>query len=106
MSLDEADDEDEETGVAYTIRIFPALMDRLSDDACRYVFAHEFAHVASKLRFGSITVAGKRCTRVAGDLYQEAPSKIEHEDKADQIALEGFDRELQAFLREDSGFEE
>ena len=88
----------------YVVSIFPSMLDRLSDVACRWIFAHELAHVASKLRQGSILVNGKPYTKLAGETYVEAPklSKTAHEDAADSIALEwGFDRERQAFLTED-----
>lgn len=86
----------------YTVKIFSSRMDRLSDSACRWVFAHEFGHIASKLRSGSIVIHGKPYTRLRGDEHVEAAGKNTHEDAADQIALAwGFDRELQAFLDED-----
>ena len=90
--------------IPYLITIYPSLLDRLSDSACRWVFAHEFGHIASKLRSGSIVVDGKPYTRQRGDEYVEAPPKNVKEDAADRIALEwGFDCALQDFLEEDSG---
>jgi len=87
----------------YVVQIYPSLMDRLSDSACRWVFAHEFAHIASKLRSGSITHQGVPYTQARKDEYAPTPPKNVHEDTADNIALAwGFDRELQAFLIEDS----
>ncbi len=59
--------------IPYLITIYPSLLDRLSDSACRWVFAHEFGHIASKLRSGSIVVDGKPYTRQRGDEYVEAP---------------------------------
>ena len=90
-----------ETVMNYTVTIFPGLLDRLSDSACRWVFAHEFAHIASKVRTGSIAIGGRPYTRVSGAEYVEAPSKKVHEDAADRIAMDwGFDRELLTFLDE------
>jgi len=44
----------------------------------------------------------KPYTKLVRDFYAEAPGKNAHEDAADKIALDwGFDRECQAFLRED-----
>jgi hypothetical protein len=95
-----------ETLTNYIIKIFPSMMDRLSDSACRWVFAHELGHVASRLRFGSIVIRGKPHTKLVGDVYVEAPGKDAQEDAANKIALgRGFDRELQTFLREDGGLE-
>ena len=71
----------------YTITIYPSLLDRLSDSACRWVFAHEFGHIASKLRQGSIVIKGRPYTKLEGDQYVEAPPKNVHEDAADQIAF-------------------
>jgi hypothetical protein len=91
-----------ETCTPYVIKIYPLMMDRLSESACRWVFAHEFAHIASKIRMGSIVVDGKPYTRTHGNEYKEAPSRNVHEDAADKIALDwGFDRELMSFLAED-----
>lgn len=91
-----------ETVTSYTLTIFPAWLDRLSDLACHWVFAHELGHIALGLRFGSIVIKGKPYTR-HGDFYEEAPPQNIHEDAADRIALEwGFDSALQAFLEEDS----
>ena len=59
--------------IPYLITIYPSLLDRLSDSACRLVFAHEFGHIASKLRSGSIVVDDKPYTRQRGDEYVEAP---------------------------------
>ncbi len=59
--------------IPYVITIYPSLLDRLSDSACRWVFAHECAHIASKLRSGSIVIGGKPYTRLCGDEYVEAP---------------------------------
>lgn len=86
----------------YTVQIFPSLLDRLSESASRWVFAQEFAHIASKLPFCSIVMKGRPYAKQARDFYVEAPGKNAHEDAADKITLEwGFDRELQAFLTED-----
>ena len=86
----------------YVVMIYPAMLGRLSDPAARWVFAHEFGHIASKLRQGSITLFGKAYTRGRGNEYIEAPSKNIQEDAADRIALEwGFGVELQAFLQEE-----
>jgi hypothetical protein len=87
------------------ITLYPALMDRLSDAACRWVIAHEFAHAASGIPCGSITIDGKPHTRVKGtvDLYEQVPAKKVHEDAADRIAMDwGFTSELPAFLIDDA----
>lgn len=105
---EESAEESEEIVKTYVITIYPALMDSLSDSACRWVLAHEFAHIGSKLRFGSVVIKGRPHARVQGNEYREAPSRKSHEASADNLALVwGFDRELQAFLIEDSaGVEE
>jgi hypothetical protein len=91
-----------DTCTPYVVTLYPTLMNRLSDSACRWVFAHEFAHIASKLKMGSIGIRGKAYTPMQGGHYVEAPPKNVHEDAADKIALEwGFDRELQSWLTED-----
>ncbi len=88
----------------WVVTLYPAMLDRLSDAACRWVIAHELAHVASGLPTGSIVIRGKPHTRIKGtvDEYQETASKVVHEDTADEIALEwGFSEEMQALLAED-----
>jgi hypothetical protein len=86
----------------YMVQIFPSLMDRLSDSACRWVIAHALAHIASKLRFGSIVIQGVPHTELHKDEYVPVPPKSVQEDAANNISLGwGFDREMQAFLIED-----
>jgi len=88
----------------WEVTLYPAMLDLLSDGACRWVIAHELAHVASGIPTGSVVIDGKAATRIKGtvDQYQEAPSKAVHEDAADQIALEwGFSGEMQALVVED-----
>jgi len=95
--------EEDADGAPCTITVYPALMDRLSDPACRWVFAHEFAHIASGLRVGSIVVHGKPYTQVRAGEYEAAPAKTVHEDAADRIAMEwGFTSEHTAWLAEDA----
>ena len=87
----------------YMIAVYPTLMDRLSDCACRWVFAHEFAYIRSGFRCGSIVIRGKPYTRVSGSTnrYEEGPPKNVQEDAADRIAMDwGFTSELTAFLAE------
>jgi len=88
----------------WEISLYPNLLDRLSDAACRWMIAHEFGHVASGLPTGSITIAGIPLTRVRGavDCYVEVPIKDDHEDAANGIALKwGFKTEREAFITED-----
>ncbi len=88
----------------WTVTLYPALLDRLSDAACRYPIAHEFGHVASGLTTGSITIGGKHLTKIKGskDEYEEAASTDDHEDVAEKISLEwGFSSELTTFLKEE-----
>lgn len=86
-----ADEAAGEIYLPYVITIYPSKMDRLSDSACRWVFARGFAHIASKLGMTSIVTDGKL----------SAPRQPD-EDAADQIALEwSFGPEMQAFYRED-----
>jgi hypothetical protein len=88
-----------DTCTTYWIQIYPSLMDDLSDSACRWVFAHEFAHIASKLSMGSIVIKGEPYTRTHGNEYVKASPENVHEDAADKIALNwGFDCELMSFL--------
>ncbi len=98
------EDEEGDLGQYWEVTLFPALLDRLSDPACRWVIAHELAHVASGIPSGSVVIGGKPYTRIKGtpDRYQEAPSKTVNEDAADEIAMGwGFSGELQAFLADD-----
>jgi len=100
-------EEDETDGgmQLWEVTLYPALLDRLSDPACCWVIAHEFAHVASGLPVGSVLVGGKPLTRIKGtvDQYQEAATKTDSEVAADRIALEwGFDAERQVFPTEDA----
>ncbi len=95
---------EEETEQSWIVTLYPALLDRLSDVACRYPIAHEFAHVASGLGQGSITLEGKHLTKIKGskDEYEEAASTDDHEDVAEKISLEwGFSSELTTLLKED-----
>jgi hypothetical protein len=88
----------------WVVTLYPALLDRLSDAACRWAIAHEFGHVASGLPTGSIVIDGKPHTRVKGtpDFYEEAPDKAMQEAAANQLAVKwGFSEEFAAFLRED-----
>lgn len=73
----------------------------LSDQAVRWVIAHELGHVASGLRTGSLVIGDIPVTRVTADCYEPAPARNHHEDAADTIALGwGFTEELQRFLAE------
>ena len=88
----------------WAVTLYPALLERLSDAACRWAIAHEFGHVASGLPMGSIVIKGKPMTKIKGtkDEYEEAPSKDDQEDVAEKIALEwGFSGELTTFLAEE-----
>ncbi len=86
------------------VTLYPALLDRLSDAACRWVIAHELGHVASGLPHGSVLIEGKPYTKVKGttDEYEEAPATEDQEDVASKIAMEwGFTGELTVWLKED-----
>ncbi len=88
----------------WIVTLYPALLDRLSDAACRYPIAHEFGHVASGLSMGSISIDGTRFSPVKGTAneYEEATSTDDHEDVAELIVMEwGFSGELATFLKED-----
>lgn len=101
---EEAEGDIEESDQIWTVTLYPALLNRLSDAACQWVIAHELSHVASGLPTGSIVIGGKPHTRVKGtvDRYVEAPERNVCEDAADGRVLDwGFSMELDAFLRED-----
>ncbi len=88
----------------WVITLYPALLELLSDVACRWVIAHEFGHVASGLSMGSISIDGTRFSPVKGTAneYEEATSTDDHEDVAEGIAMEwGFSSELTTFLKEE-----
>jgi hypothetical protein len=98
------EEEDDGGSQHLEVQLYPALLDRLSDAACRWVIAHELVHVASGIPTGSVVIEGIPYTRVKGtvDQYQEALSVTVQEDAADVIALKwGFSEELQAYLAED-----
>lgn len=84
---------------SFTIEIFPSMMGLLSDEACRWVIAHEFAHIASGVRHASLVIRGKRYIRVTGETYREAPTTDGYENSAESIALAwGFGPEHKAWL--------
>lgn len=86
----------------WAMTLFPIRLDRLSDTAARWVIAHEFAHIASGLRTGSVVKKGIAYTQQSPGIYHQAPPTSMHEDSASLLALEwGFDSELQAWLLED-----
>lgn len=88
---------------AWTMTLYPAMLDHLSDAAVRWVIVHEFGHIASGCRTGSVEVGGVTYTQQSPGVYIQAPSKAVHEDSAEVIALSwGFDAECQAWLREDA----
>ena len=95
---------EEETEQSWIVTLYPALLDQLSDAACRYVIAHEVGHVASGLTQGSIKIKGKWYSKIKGtrDQYEEASTSEDHEDVAEKIAIEwGFSSDLTTFLKED-----
>ncbi len=92
-----------DTFQGWVVELYPALLDWISDAACRWVIAHEFAHVASGIPTGSMVIEGKKYTRIKGtvDQYQKTPSNHVSEDATDSIALGwGFSSDLQAFLKD------
>jgi len=85
----------------WTITLYREHLALLSDEACRYVIAHELGHAASGLRTGGIVVAGRPYTQTAPGQYEPPPGKSQHEDAADRLALQWeFSEELQQFFRE------
>lgn len=105
LRVEQKQREDEGTGQRWVITFYPALLDRLSDAACRWVIAHQFGHVASGLPTGSIVIGGQPSPRVQGqsDKAVESPPKKAHEDAADRLGLKwGFSEERQEFLSEEA----
>lgn len=86
----------------WLMTLYRKMLDPYSDAAVRWVIAHEFGHIASGLRTGSVVVGGEAYRQQSPDVYVPAPSKMIHEDAATEYALMewGFDVELQACLRE------
>jgi hypothetical protein len=102
---DEEETSDDGIRLYTVIKIYLDQMDRLSDAAWGWVIACKFAHVASRLLHGTITVRGKLYSQVPGavDEYEETPAtaNVVHMDTADRIAMGwGFSAELAAFLAE------
>lgn len=60
------EEEDDEGYQYWDVNLYPALLDRLSDPACRWVIAHELAHVASGIPTGSVVLGGRLYTRIKG----------------------------------------
>lgn len=86
----------------YIIKIHPSVMDRLSDAACRGIFAHELGHIATKLLHELTTGRGKVYVKTEEGEYVPMPAEQIREDSADTIALRwGFDRELETLREED-----
>ncbi len=104
-SADRLEEFDGEIEQLWTVTLYPALLDQLSDPACRYVIAHEFGHVASGLPVGSIMIKGKWFTKIKGttDQYEKVPTSEDHEDVAEKIAMEwGFSGELTTLFKDEN----
>ncbi len=90
----------------WTVRLYPALLDPLSDEAVCWVIAHELGHVASGMACGSIVLQGRPYTRsVSGgaEMYREVTNeeRAVGEKLADAIARAwGFWLEEEAFEAE------
>ena len=86
---------------SWVVTLYQKHLHLLSDTAIRWVIAHEFGHVASGLRTGSIVVGGVPVTQIAPGQYEPAVPKDQLEGAADSIALGwGFSQELQSFRAE------
>jgi hypothetical protein len=72
----------------WVITIYEQTLSTLSDDAVKWVIAHELGHVASGLPCGSLTIGRTHFTRIGGDTYRPitADEKEMHEFVADAIA--------------------
>ncbi len=89
---------------AAAVVLYPAMLDTLSDAACRWAIAHEFGHVAPVLPRHAV-IAGGHYLYVGGRWQASAatPERLEqlYEDHADQLAAEwGFGSEAETFSRE------
>jgi Peptidase family M48 len=89
----------------WQVTLYPALLDKLSDQAVRWVIAHELGHVASGCVCG-IVINGRAHTRIPGttDQYREISTaeKERNERLANAIARAwGFWTEEQAFRAEE-----
>ena len=85
----------------YSVKLYGPSLETYSDPAIRWVIAHELAHAASGLRFGSIKIGDARYTKSASGGYIQTPTIDIHEDSADTIAMQwGFTAELQGCLAE------
>ncbi len=96
------DESDGEIEQVWIVTLYPELLDRLSDAACRYIIAHEFGHVASGLSMGCISIYGTRYSPVKGTAneFEEVTSTDDQEDVANLMAMDwGFSSELAIFLK-------
>jgi Zn-dependent peptidase ImmA (M78 family) len=85
--------------------LYPALLDKFSDAAVRWVIAHELGHVASGCVCGAFVIDGRRMTPVLGtDQYREITDIEEdyNEQLANAVARAwGFWSEEQTFRAEE-----
>ena len=72
----------------WVITIYDQTLSTFSDDAVKWVIAHELGHVASGLPCGSLAIGRTHFTRIEGDTYRPitADEKEMHEFVADAIA--------------------
>ena len=88
------------------VTLYPALLDRLSEAACRWVIAHEFGHVAARLpQLGRL--AGRACLYVGGRwrISRADPKRLKdlYEEAANHLAVTwGFEKDWDTFEGERS----
>lgn len=86
------------------VTLYPGKMNQLSDDACRFVIAHEFGHVAPTLPLHAV-INGRHYLFVDGKwkISSASAERLEelYEDVADLLVEDwGLTQEAAAFERE------
>jgi hypothetical protein len=95
----------------WTVTLYRPWLAVFSDEASRWIIAHELGHVASGIACGSLVFGGRPYTRMSGttDQYREVtPEEKQGGEKiADAIARAwGFWLEEEAFASEAQGLKE